>query len=299
MGRVNRAQLLEDEGVSRPTLGKKFSLFLSKPFPLEKLWQVLPPMCMRSDVPWVLGIDGKWLRRNGVVMIYRDVTRGENLYWSFWSSESYQALHTDLLKLTELLGDHLPVGVISDWKGSIVSGVSIHLPGIPHQRCLVHVVRDAKRFLPKRSPMIATRKLRTIARHLTKIENKKERTEWTKTLIKWEKIFGYLLSEKTTNHNPRVSKKWWYTHGNLRRGWSLLTHDWDPFFVHLDHPIIPSSNNSLEGTNSQIKKNLTNHRGMKTLQQVSFLFWYLTFTRTKNKQTLRKIWDGWRRLHNS
>ncbi len=299
MGRVNRAQLLEDEGVSRPTLSKKFLLFLGKPLPLEKLWEVVTPMCMRSDLPWVLGIDGKWLRRKGVVMIYRDVSRGENLFWSYHSSESYQALHTDLLTLTGLLGDHLPVGVISDWKGSIVSGVSAHFQGVPHQRCLVHVVRDAKRFLPKGSPMIATRRLRAIARHLTKIETKKDKRDWIKQLIQWEKIFGYLLIEKTVSTNPLVNKKWWYTHGNLRRGWNLLSKNWDPFFVHLDHSIIPSSNNSLEGTNSQIKKNLTNHRGMKTLQQVSFLFWYLTFTRTKNKQQLKKVWDVWRRLHNS
>jgi hypothetical protein len=74
----------------------------------------------------------------------------------------------------------------------------------------------------------------------------------------------------------------------------LLTDDWRPFFVHLDNPLIPSSNNSLEGTNSQIKKQLGIHRGMKTPQQVSFLFWYLTFTRAKTKQDLKKLWDYWK-----
>ena len=81
---------------------------------------------------------------------------------------------------------------------------------------------------------------------------------------------------------------------DLRRGWRLLTDNWYPFFVHLDHPLIPNTNNSLEGVNSQAKRFLGNHRGMKTLQQVSFLFWYLSFTRTKTKQDLNKLWDYWK-----
>lgn len=117
---------------------------------------------------------------------------------------------------------------------------------------------------------------------------------WLADLIEWERVFGYRLKERTVNHNPNVKKKWWYTHGNLRRAFRLLTDDWSPFFAYLDHPLIPNSNNSLEGTNSQIKKQLGNHRGMKTPQQVSFLFWYLSFTRTKNKQDLKKLWGYWK-----
>ncbi len=225
-------------------------------------------------------------------MIYRDITHKENLFWSYWSSESYEALFTDLAKLTTLLGDHFPSGVISDWKGAIVAAVSNFLPGVPHQRCLAHVVREAKRWLPQNSPFLPTRILRRIAKQPTRIKTKEEKRSWLAELIDWERIFGHRLRERTTN--PETGKKWWYTHGNLRRAWRLLTDDWQPFFVHLDHPLIPSSNNSLEGVNSQIKKRLGCHRGMKTPQQVSFLFWYLSFTRTKSKQNRRELWGGWK-----
>jgi len=80
----------------------------------------------------------------------------------------------------------------------------------------------------------------------------------------------------------------------LRRAWHLLTNDWYPFFVHLNYPLFPNTNNSLEGVNSQLKNKLNDHRGMKTAQQVSFLFWYLSFTRTKTKQNLKKLWDYWK-----
>ncbi len=243
---------------------------------------------------FVLGIDGKWLRRKGVVLIYRDVTNGENLFWSWWSSESYQALHTDLEKLTGLLGDNFPSGAISDWQGSMVSGVSLFLD-IPHQRCLVHVVRTAKKLLPKRSPLPATVGLRKIAIQLTDIKNQKQKTIWLSQLIKWEKEYLHLLKERTFNQNNYSDKRnWWYTHRNLRRAWALLTNDWKPFFIHLDHPLIPSSNNSLEGTNGQAKGKLLSHRGMKADQQVSFFFWYLTFTRAKTKLQLKHLWGRWK-----
>ncbi len=253
---------------------------------------VLPPTLTKTNDPWVLAIDGTWLRRQGVAMIYRDITHGENIFWSFHPSESYLALQTDLSKLIGLLGDHLPSGIISDWKGAIVSFVSSYFPNLPHQRCLAHVEREAKRLLPKRSSFGAVLVLRNITKQLLSIKTQKETLVWKADLIKWEMAYGHLLKEKTTN--PETGKKWWYTHGDLRRAWRLLTDDWYPFFVHLDHPLLPNTNNSIEGMNGQMKNKLGNHRGMKTLQQVSFLFWYLSFTRTKTKQNLKKLWGYWK-----
>ena len=260
------------------------------------MWRVLPPTLTQTNDPWVLAIDGTWLHRNGVVMIYRDVTHHQNIFWSYHQSESYEAIRTDLNTLTTLLGSHQPSGVISDWKGSIVSGVSDYFDHLPHQRCLIHVLREAKRWLLKRSPFIFTRELRDIALDLIKIKTKREVIDWKARLISWEKAYGHLLTEKTYSQTEvtKTGPRWWYTHKDLRRAWYLLTNNWYPFFVHLGHPLIPKDNNSIEGVNSQAKRFLGNHRGMKTPQQVSFLFWYLSFTRTKTKQDLRKLWDEWK-----
>ena len=285
---------MEQEEISRPTLGGKFKVFFDKPLLPGVVWNILPPIITTNTDPWVLGIDGKWLHRNGVVIIYRDVTNKQNLFWSYWPSESYAAFQKDLEQLTHLLGGRMPVGVVSDWKGAIVASVSLFFPGCPHQRCLAHVVREAKKLLPKDSTIEATLRLRGIAKQLSYIANQEEKRAWLSQLMAWEKQFGSLLKERTFGMG--TERKWWYTHGNLRRAWRLLTDDWKPFFVHLDQPLIPSSNNSLEGSNSQIKKQLGIHRGMKTPQQVSFLFWYLTFTRAKTKPDLKKLWDYWKPL---
>ena len=306
VGKANRQNLIEQNQICRKTLSVKFKVFFDRFISAKEVWRVLPPTLTKSKVssdindPWVLAIDGKWLRRNGVVMIYRDITHSENLFWSYHSSESYLALYTDLEILVGLLGDTggcLPSGVISDWKGAIVAGVSDYLGNVPHQRCLAHVVREAKRFLPKGSSFSSVLVLREIAKELPYIRTEKEMIDWKAQLIRWQTAYGHLLKERTVNANSALDsrvKKWWYTHGNLRRVWNLLTNNWYPFFVHLDYPILPNTNNSIEGVNCQLKNKLLNHRGMKTLQQVLFLFWYLAFTRVKTKQDLKKLWAEWK-----
>lgn len=290
-GRTNREELAENINRSRKTLSILFKKFFGHHVPPKSVWQILPVKPLTS--PWVLGIDGKWLRRNGVLLIYRNVTTGENLFWSYHSSESYVALYTDLEALVGLSGFCSPVGVVSDWKGAIVSGVASYLGDIPHQRCLTHVQQTAERLLPKRSPFSATLALREIAQRLIDVGNEREKQRWLDELDGWLIQYGYMLTERTTN--PGTKHRWWYTHGSVRRAWRLLTHDQEPFFVHLKKPLVPKSNNSLEGTISQMSNKLSNHRGMKTSQQVSFLFWYLAFTRTKSKQDLKRLWGAWKK----
>jgi len=241
--------------------------------------------------PWVLGIDGKWLRRQGVVMIYRDVTNKVNLYWSFHPSESYDAVEKDFEKVILIIKDCLPSGVITDWKGAIVSAVNTFLASdTPHQRCLSHVQRELLRLLPLRSPLPWTQKLRVIAKVITDIETHEEKYYWTCSVHYWILTHEDLLKEKTIGIGTK--KKWWYTHGNTRRAVKLLTFDKKHLFAYLDYPFVPSTNNSLEGSNSQIKTKLSNHRGMKTPQQVNYLFWLFTFRRVKNRRNLRKLWDS-------
>jgi len=74
---------VESKEISRPTLSKKFKVFFDRFVSPGEAWRVLPPTLVKTNDPWVLGIDGKWLRRNGVVMIYRDITHKENIFWSY------------------------------------------------------------------------------------------------------------------------------------------------------------------------------------------------------------------------
>ena len=272
-GFSNRKKLAQTEKVTRETLSIRFRVFFNHSIPPEKLWSIFPPKLAPSQTSWVYGTDGKYFHRNGVFLIHRDITHRENLYWSFWKSESYLAYGTDLKRLSKLIVDSggiLPCGAISDWKGAMYFG------SIPHQRCLTHVNRTAERLLPENSPFAATRNLRQIAQQLTFVNDEERKIDWIWmwNLKAWEEKYSFMLKEKTIG--IKTKKKWWYTHGNLRRGFRLLTSEQEPFFIHLSNPIIPHSNNSLEGVNSQLKQKLGDHRGMETQQQVSFLNWYFT-----------------------
>lgn len=222
-------------------------------------------------------------------MIYRDVTEKVNLYWSYRFSESYEAIEKDFKEFSPIIKDHLPHGVITDWKGAIISAVNVFLPPMPHQRCLAHVNRSLMRFLPLKSPVLATQQLRRIAKVIIKIQNFKEKKLWRGKLYLWIKIYGYLLKEKTIGVGTK--KKWWYTHGNLRRAIKLLTFDEKHLFAYLFYRFLPTTNNAIEGSNSQIKTKFSNHREMKAPQQTTFIFWFLTFRRVKDRKDLKKLWD--------
>jgi hypothetical protein len=284
--------IIEKMFVSRTSLWIKFKPFFGySATPEDSAFLLQKNTSNVKPIPWVLGIDGKWLRRQGVIMIYRDVTNKVNLYWSFHLSESYDAIEKDFERVNPIIKNNLPSGVITDWKGAIVSAVNVFLTSnIPHQRCLSHVQRQLLRFLPLRSPLLSTQKLRVIAKVITDIKTHEEKYYWVSSVNYWISKYNNLLQEKTVG--VRTKKKWWYTHGNTRRAVKLLTFDEKHLFAYLDHPFIPNTNNSLEGSNSQIKTKLSNHRGMKTRQQVVYLFWLLTFSRVKNRCDLRRLWDS-------
>lgn len=297
-GMVNRKKITHDKKVSRKTLSKKFKLFFDNPLTANEVWKIIPPKITTNKKPWIYAVDGKWLRRNGVVLIHRDITNKENLFWSFHKSESYEALHEDLIKLSGLIsnsGGNYPAGVVSDWKQAIVTAVTSHFGPIPHQRCISHILRLVKKLLPKNSPIEATLKLRGIALDINNITDDSQKEQWRERIFKWEEQYGHLLKEKTIGL-PENKKKWWYAHGSLRRGYRLLTYDQESLFVYLSNKLIPKSNNSIEGINSQLDQKLGDYRGMKINQQISFVFWHLTFGgEGKNLSKLRKLWGYWRR----
>ena len=293
LGDKSRRQVGKELSRSRETCAKRFHLFFLHPPTPQDIWELFPPVFSSL---WVLSMDGKWLRRYGVILIYRNATDGEVLWWSWASSESYHALGADMAQIEQYCQNTLPSGVVSDWKGSMVGTVSLFFGDVPHQRCLAHVVRDIERLLPKYSPIQGTQELRKIGKDVIFISTQAHKDTWIAWLSCWYVFYGDLLTEKSYRENPMTGKiRWWYTHTNIRAAYRILTKDQDHLFIHLNTPHIPKTNNGLEGLNSNLKGKLTDHRGMKHLQQVSFVFWYLTLQKVKTKAHMKILWDYVRR----
>lgn len=294
MGNKNRLQSSRDRQLSRKSLSKIFQAFFTHPLSPEEVSQVFP---LTQVADWVLALDGTWLRRSGVIMIYGNHTTKEILHWSWESGETYVAIANGLVAATQLMGEsNLPSGVVSDWKGSIVSGVERYIGQVPHQRCLAHVKRDIESVCPKHSPYQATLVLRRLGQLLIQINTHEEKQQWLQLLAKWYAMYGSLLTERSVPEiATRTKRTWWYTHSNLRRAYRILTKDQDHLFAHLDYSWLPKTNNGLEGINSDIKTKLKNHRGMKPQQQYQFVSWYLTFKKVKDPCDLKRLWDMWKR----
>ncbi len=295
----NRASLLIKRGQSRKTLSLKFGVFFKRPLSPQQVWQALPQKFPFSP-SWIYSVDGKWLKRKGVILIHRNETDKQVLWWSWVKSESYGAVLSDLISLSSLL-PNTPTGAVSDWKGAITSGTKGVFGPIPHQRCLAHVVRDVKRYLAKKSPMQATQELRKIGLDIINVKTQTDKERWITWLNVWGMIHGYLLTEKSYQDQelqiqtvkPR-KRKWWYTHKDLRAGYRLLSKNQASLFTHLDHKLIPTTNNGLEAINGDIKTKLANHRGMSHIQQFAFVSWYLTFSKVETNSDLKKLWDYWK-----
>lgn len=294
-GNISRNSLAQWTDTSRRTLIRQFSPFFVRPLTPAEVWLVLPPRGLRSVGPWIYGADGKWLHHDGVFLVHRDLTHRENLWWSYALNESFASWNQDISRLSHLLVPNcFPSGAVSDWKRGLTQTVTAVFGDIPHQRCLAHVARQAAKLLPKGSPFLSTRRLRDIGLSLRKIKTVEDMYEWRQALTAWGYLYGEMLTEKTKA--PLGStKKWWYTHGNLRRGWRLLTTDVKAFFVFLSVSNLPKTNNSLEGVNRNIKGKLGIHRGLTTAFQVSLLSWVMVFSRVKKHTDLRKLWDAWKR----
>lgn len=229
-------------------------------------------------------------------MIYWNHTTNECIYWSWESSESYLALARGLGAVVQELEGQLPSGVVSDWKGSIISNVERLMGAIPHQRCLAHVKRDIEHLLPKHSPYTATQELRRVGLSLLTIKSPMEKDGWLLLLHIWQMIHGFVLTERSVPDLPtKTKRRWWYTHSNVRRAFRILTKNQDNLFQYLNYPTLPSTNNSLEGINGDLKTKLRNHRGMKAEQQYQFVSWYLTFKKVKQPVDLKRLWDIWKR----
>jgi len=134
---VNQEALTKRLKLSRQELSTGFNWFLTLPPAPELINRVVLPQAAATVQPWVYGFDGKWLGRNLVLLVHRDVIHKETLWWSVATSENMAAVYRDLIALAGS-GIARPKGAVTDGKPGIASVIKsiFHLDFC--QRCLVH-----------------------------------------------------------------------------------------------------------------------------------------------------------------
>lgn len=218
---------------------------------LERITVSTHSTILSSNKPLI--IDGTWiLWRRLVVLIASDTERV--VHWKFVAAENLNSWYSFLCEL-----EGRPVGVVSDAQKGLLQAVLLRFGDIPHQRCIAHIVRQARLWLTRRPKTDAGIELLALVNTLTDVRTKESAQEWCGAYQVWGERWHEFLKERSYFDQ---SKRWWYTHRKLRGVRSLLTNALPHLFIHIAHDI-PNTSNALEGgINSPLKFVFKEHRGL-------------------------------------
>lgn len=96
---------------------------------------------------YVLSIDGTYTYKGKTLYIFRSYETGVVLYANTTEKDDVQHFQPLLEKVAEMYG--LPIAVISDMQPAIIEAVKNVMPGIPHQFCQYHFIKNAGNFMEK------------------------------------------------------------------------------------------------------------------------------------------------------
>lgn len=200
-----------------------------------------------------LVLDGTWIVWKRIaVLIASDTERV--IHWKFASVENTETWHTFLCELSGR-----PNGVVSDAQKGLLKAVYLRFGEIPHQRCIAHIVRQARLWLTRHPRTEAGAELLLLVNALAKIHTDESKEVWREYYQAWCIQWQDFLKERSHFEN---SKRWWYTHRKLRGVRSLLSNALPNMFVHIRHAV-PNTTNALEGgINSPLKFVFKEHRGL-------------------------------------
>jgi transposase-like protein len=172
--------------------------------------------------------------------------------------------------------------ITSDGSTGIHTAVNLVYPDIPHQRCVVHIQRQALAWLTRNPKTVPGQHVKPLVQELSTMETWEHAHQWTTAVLDWEKHFHHFLKQRTYLPGTR---RWWYTHRSLRRVRALIVHAIPNLFHYLDDPSIPKTSNGLEGRFGSLKNHYRQHRGLSKERREAYLAWYLAVVVNGEKPT--------------
>ena len=199
-----------------------------------------------------------WGRGFGVLLAL-DSQTGKPLYMAFVKSETVKD-YEDAVSSIKGRG-YVIRGLIIDGKQSLFKSFSEYRI----QMCQFHMKQIIRRYLTLNPKMHAGRELKGLADRLHKAieaDFKKDYQDWKE---KWKDTIGYKSLHK--------DGKMHYTHQRLRAAMNSLNFYLPYLFTYQreDCKGMPNTNNKIEGTFTDLKKNLNNHSGMTLENRKRFI----------------------------
>lgn len=242
----------------------------------EHFWSHLPCPHVSKDSPDILVVDGITVVKHALVsLIAVNPHTHKPTSWLFAPRESYQywiGLFSSLRMS--------PRYVVCDGQRGLLKALYAVWPEIRIQRCVIHVMRQARAWLTLHPQTRAGRELLILVRTLSSIHTRRQKRRWIRSYRQWVRRHDCFLKERSWH-----GRRWWYTHRKIRAVRSLLTNSLPHLFTYVGHDRVPRTSNHVEGgINSRIKDLLRIHRGLTPHHQQIMVAWYLA-TRQGQKPT--------------
>ena len=215
-------------------------------------------------------LDVTYWGRNFGVLLALDSQTGKPLYMAFVKCETTKD-YEDAVRSIQEQGYTIR-GLIIDGKQSLFKTFSNY----PIQMCQFHMKQIIRRYLTLNPKLLAARELKVLVGRL----HERDEADFRKDYQGWKKKWKDTIEHKSLH----IDGKMHYTHQRLRAAMNSLNFYLPYLFTYqLDGcKGMPNTNNKIEGSFTDLKKNLNNHSGLTMENRKRFISgFFLALTETK------------------
>lgn len=256
------SELADAHGISQSTVKRRLR-------EVEREW-VQPALSGSGFVH----LDTTYWGHNWGVLLAIDEVAGSPLYVAFINHEKVQN-YKDAVSSIEARGYHIK-GIVIDGMKSLFEEFSAY----KIQMCQFHMKQIVRRYLTKRPRLIAARELKNLVDNLAV----KTKEDFEDEYRQWKARWDEMLNRRSTLRSGKTQ----FTHKKLRSA----MHSVDFYLPYLftyqltECQGMPNTNNKIEGTFTDLKKNLNNHSGMSKVNRKRFISGFFLALKSKLEQGL-------------
>ena len=235
-----------------------------------------PSWTMNTSRPIYLLIDGTYYSDNHCLILYRAENLKRTIFYRFATHEDDDEIASDLLSIRDL--GYEVIGVTTDGGDNIIRAVQYVFPGVPRQRCVVHVQRECMASITRRPRYPEIRLFRNLVQQLSIVRTVNDKMWWLHLYSKWvEDNEEYVFQKGIIPYSHQE----YYVHNDLRKAYIHLRRALPNLFTYIDHPGVPKTTNALEAFFGHIKDQIRSHRGLAESKVDNFIKWFLFFNDEK------------------
>ena len=246
-GKQTISELAAAFGVSDSTIKRRLR-------EIEKDW--VQPRLERSGF---VHLDATYWGHNWGVMLALDESSGKPLYMAFIAHERVQD-YVNAVRSIEERGYTIK-GVVIDGMKSLFNELSSY----KIQMCQYHMIQIVRRYLTRHPRLLAARELKALVDNIANEDG----TEFENKYRHWKSQWVDMLNRRSTLKSGKTQ----FTHRRLRSAMHSVDF-YLPYLFTYQLPEcdgMPNTNNKIEGTFTDLKKNLNNHSGMSTQNRKRFI----------------------------